>query len=120
MMTPFFELLFGDGVDFDQAVAGGGIEIEVIELLEGANALEGRAAEGAFPVESMEDDAFQQIAKREIVIFGEGFEDFENALFHANAGLNPFDCDCVPRLHCRVPMYHGTSRASTCGRDSSP
>src|ERR1019366_9262517 len=62
----------GHRLDFGQAVAGAGVEIEGVELLQVAN-------------------AFQQVAQGHVVILGERLEDFENALFHAHAGLDALD-----------------------------
>ena len=36
----------------------------------------------------MEKDAFEEIAEGKVVILGEGFEYFQDALFHADAGLD--------------------------------
>lgn len=76
-------------------MAGGGVEVEVVKLLEIADALERGRAEGAFAIEDMEDDAFKEVAEREVVILGEGFEYFKDALFHPDAGLDSFDLQLV-------------------------
>ncbi|MGB9245307.1 MAG: hypothetical protein WCC03_18305 [Candidatus Acidiferrales bacterium] len=72
-------------------MAGGGVEVEVVKLLEIADALERGRAEGAFAIEDMEKDAFEEIAEGKVVILGEGFEYFQDALFHADAGLDSLD-----------------------------
>src|ERR1700728_1681614 len=72
-------------------MAGAGVEIEVVELFQIANALERGWAQRGLAVEGVEDDAFEEVAKGHVVIFSEGFEDFENPLFHTDAGLDPLD-----------------------------
>lgn len=72
-------------------MTGGGVEVEVVELLQVANPLERWAAERAFAVKGVKNDAFEEVAEGEVVVFGEGFEDFQNALLHADAGLDSFD-----------------------------
>jgi hypothetical protein len=39
----------------------------------------------------VEDDSLEQVAERHVVKFGEGLQYFEQALFDADAGLDPFD-----------------------------
>jgi hypothetical protein len=39
----------------------------------------------------MEDDAFEQVAEREIVVVGERLQRLQQALFEAHAGLDAFD-----------------------------
>jgi hypothetical protein len=72
-------------------VAGRGIEIEVIELFEIADASERRRPKRALSFENMEDDAFEEVAEGEIMVLGEGFQYLEDALFHPDAGLGSFD-----------------------------
>ena len=42
-------------------------------------------------VESVEDNALEDIAERHVVIFAEGFQDFEDSFFDAYAGLDALD-----------------------------
>src|ERR1700723_2316883 len=72
-------------------MAGAGVEIEVVELFQIANAFERGWAERGLAVEGVEDDAFEEVAEGHVVIFGEGFEDFEDSFFHADAGLDALD-----------------------------
>src|SRR5271166_336211 len=62
--------------DFFQAMAGAGVEIKIVELLQFANAFERSRAEGSLSVEGMKDDAFEHVAERHVVIFGKGFKNF--------------------------------------------
>ena len=67
------------------------------------------ALKGSLAVEGMEHDAFEQVAQGHVVILGERLEHFENALFHAHAGLDAFDEEV--RFIVMVRMYHGTEIA---------
>src|SRR5260370_12153501 len=89
-------------LDLGQAVAGAGIEIEGIELAQVLNALERGGAEGSFAVEGVQHNAFQQVAQGHVVVLGERLEHFEDAFFHAYAGLDAFDLELG---FC----YHGTN-----------
>jgi hypothetical protein len=87
-------------------VAGRGIEIEVIELFEIADASERRRPKRAFSFENMKDDAFEEVAEGEVMVLGEGLQYLEDALFHPDTGLDSFDLQ--PMLfHCE-PMYQST------------
>ena len=57
---------------------------------------------GGLAVEGMQHDTFQQVAQSQVVIFGEGLEDLEQALLHAHSGLHAFDQQAV------FSLYHGT------------
>jgi hypothetical protein len=50
----------------------------------------------------MKHDTFEQVAEGHIVIFGERLEHFEQAFFHADAGLDALD-------EKRLSLYHGTN-----------
>jgi hypothetical protein len=98
--------------DFDQAVAGRGIEIEVIELLEIANASERRRPKRAFSFENMKDDAFEEVAKGEVMVLGEGFQYLEDALFDPDTGLGSFDLQfMVFHVVTYVPEYMGNCQS---------
>jgi len=71
-------------------MAGAGIEVEIVKALQLLNALEGGWAERRLSVESMEHDTFQKIAEGHIVVLGKSFQDFEQAFFHPDAGLDTF------------------------------
>ena len=49
--------------DLDQAMACRGVEVEVIELLEIADALKRGRSKRAFAIEGVEDDAFEEVAE---------------------------------------------------------
>lgn len=87
-------------------MAGGGIEIKVIELFEIADASERRWPKRAFSFENMKDDAFEKVAEGEVMVLGEGFQYLEDALFHPDAGLRSFDLQLM--LFYVVPMYQST------------
>ena len=53
----------------------------------------------------MQDDSLQQIAEREVLQIGEGFQHFHDPLFHADAGLHAFD---RPGRRGNSLCYHGT------------
>ena len=63
----------------------------MIKPLQLADTLERWTAERRFAVEGVEHDAFEEVAEREVMVLGEGFEHLEDALFHAHAGLNSLD-----------------------------
>ena len=72
-------------------MAGGGVEIEVVELLEISDALERGRSKRAFAIEGVEDDAFEEVAEGEVMVLGEGFQHLQDAFFHSDAGLDSFD-----------------------------
>src|SRR5271157_121565 len=107
----------GPRLDFFQAMAGAGIEIEIVEAFQLLYAFERSCAERSFPVEGMEDDALQQIAEGHVVILGEGFQDFEQALLHAHPGLHSFDQELGIICHgTNVPQYAGTCKTFAVGQ----
>jgi len=98
--------------DFDQLVTGGGVEVEVVELLEIADALERGRSEGAFAIKGVEDDTFEEVAEGEVMVLGEGFQYFQDAFFHSDAGLDSLDvqfrCGDELALHGYLcTMVHG-------------
>src|SRR5580704_463487 len=103
---------FARRVRFDllQAMARAGIEIKIVEAFQFLNALEGGGVERRFPVKGMQHDAFEKVAESHIVIFGEGLQDFQQAFFHANAGLDAFDQELLIVNHggTYIPWYSGT------------
>ena len=76
-------------------MTGGGVEVEVVKLLEVADALKRGRSEGAFAFKGVEDDAFEEVAEGEVMVLGEGFQDFEDAFFHADAGLDSLDLELM-------------------------
>lgn len=93
--------------DFREAMAGAKIQIEAIEFLQFLDFLQAGLAEGTLSVKSMEDDAFEEVAEGQIVVVGEGAQDFEEALFHAHSGLHAFD-DVFVFLRHLCFLYLGT------------
>jgi len=81
----------GSGLDFFQAMAGVGVEIKAVKLLQLADAFEGSWTECSLAVEGVQDDALEDVAERQVVIFAEGFQDFEDSFFDAYAGLDALD-----------------------------
>src|SRR5258707_97925 len=59
-----------------------------------------------FAFNSMQHDSLNQIAEREVFQFGNRFQDFQDPLFHSDAGLYPFDFNHT--VSVLVPIYHGT------------
>src|SRR5208337_1975329 len=90
--------------DFLQAVAGAGIQIELVEFPELANAFERGRAEGSLAVEGVEHDAFEQVSEGHVVVIGECLEDLENSFFDAHAGLHALDFEFGIVSH----VYHCT------------
>jgi hypothetical protein len=39
----------------------------------------------------VKDDALEEVAKGEVVVLGKGFQHFEDAFFHSDAGLDSHD-----------------------------
>jgi len=74
-------------LDFLQAVAGARIQIEIVKTLQLLNSFERSLIEWRLPIESVQNDAFEQVAQRHVVILGEGLKNLEQALFDAHAGL---------------------------------
>ena len=67
----------------------------MVELLEIEDALKRGRAEGVFAVKGMKDDAFEEVSQGEVVILGERFEYFQDAFFHADAGLDSLDLELM-------------------------
>src|SRR6185436_2181781 len=66
-----------------EAVACRGVEVEVVDLLQLGDLLQALRPERRLPVEHVQDDPLEQIAEGEVVVLGQGLEDFDEALFHA-------------------------------------
>lgn len=67
-----------------------GEAVEFFELLDG---FEGVGREGGFAFEGMKDDAFEEVAEGHVFLLRDSFEDFEEAFFDADAGLDALDFD---------------------------
>jgi hypothetical protein len=86
-------------------VARCGSEIQAVELFQFPDLPQTGQVEGALSFERVENDAFKEVTERQIVIAGKGAEDLQNALFHADAGLHPFDYVFVSWYQCtKVPL----------------
>src|SRR5579859_1091813 len=94
-------------------MAGAGIQIEAIELLQFPDALQFGLMEGALSIEGMQNNAFQQVAESQIVIVGKGLQHFQEPLFHADPCLYAFDNVFSSRRHIAilVLIYHGNNIA---------
>src|ERR1700687_605931 len=75
----------------ERAGAGSPLDVEAVDPPELGDAAQGRRGEGRAALEGMEHDAFQQVAKRQVVELGQRLEHLDQALLHAHAGLDPFD-----------------------------
>src|SRR5208282_1417476 len=81
----------GPALHLGQAVAGAGIEIEGVELLQVMNAFERFWLERSLAVEGVQHDAFEQVAQGHVVVLGESLKNFEEAFLHPDASLDAFD-----------------------------
>ncbi len=90
-------------------MARAGIEIESVELFQGLDFMQTGGLKRAFSVEGVEDDAFEEIAESQVVVIGEGAEDFQEAFLHTDAGLHAFDKVFAIFGHRLQPSYLGTS-----------
>src|SRR5690242_17850323 len=61
---------------------------ESVDSLEVRDLLESFGAERQLILEGVEDDSLQQVAQAQIFQLGQGFQNFQEALFHAHAGLD--------------------------------
>src|ERR1700746_554130 len=89
---------------FLQAVTRARIQIEPIELLQIADLPERRLAEWALAVEGMQNNALQQIAQSQVVIFGKALQYLEQAFLDPHPGLHPLNQQPVISF-----VYHGTN-----------
>src|SRR6185369_15492900 len=82
-----------------QPVARLAVEVEPVDLLQAADPLQARLAERHLAVERVQDDAFEQVAEGDVVELGQSLEDFQEALFHPDAGLDALDFDRIVVRH---------------------
>src|SRR6266851_4526451 len=87
---------------FLQAMAGPRIQLQTVEPFQIFDPSKRRLTERGLAVKGVQHNSLQQVAQRQIVVFGERLEHFEQALFKANTGLHALDKDW-----CR--LFHGTS-----------
>ena len=69
----------------------GRLEIEAIDLAELSDALQRRLAERCLSLECVENNSLEKFSERDFELFGQTLHDLEDALFDADAGLNPLD-----------------------------
>jgi hypothetical protein len=43
----------------------------------------------------VQDDALQQVSQGKVVILGQAFQHFQEALFDSDSGLNALDCESI-------------------------
>ena len=70
---------------------------------------------GVLPSKACKHDAFQQVAERHVLQFGQTFQDLEQAFFHAYASLHAFHDNGVFGLFfhgTNVPMYQDNVKMS--------
>ena len=78
-------------------MAGARIEVEVIDLLELSDLLQAGVAERSLPFEHVQHDSLEQVAEAHVVVLGQAFQDLEDALLDAHAGLDALDfVPCQP------------------------
>src|SRR5215813_2044285 len=75
----------------DQLVGVRGVELESVDLPEFRDPPHRLGTERCLALEGVKDDALEQVAEREIVVFGQRLEHLEQTLFHAYAGLYSLD-----------------------------
>jgi len=75
-------------VTLGELVAIAGSQVQVINILELADSFEAFRSKRALALESVQHDAFNQIAERDVMILSHGLHDFEYPLLDANAGLH--------------------------------
>lgn len=72
-------------------MAGTGVEIEVIELLQFPYALQRGYAKWSLAVEGVQHDAFQHVAQRHIMVLGKPLQNFQDSFFDPHPRLHALD-----------------------------
>src|ERR1700691_6338422 len=93
---------------FEQAMAGAGIQLQAVKLLEISNAPERLGPEGDLAVKGVQHDAFEQVTQCDVFVFRKRLQHFQQAFLHADPGLNAFYNKAVTH-GLIVPWYLGTS-----------
>src|SRR5215468_3368227 len=103
--------------DLRELMAGTRIKVESVKPLQFLDAFERYSVERRFAVEGVQHNAFEQVAQRHIVIFGEPLQHFEDALLHPDARLDSFDekPGISVRHGTNVPWYHNGYKTRKCG-----
>src|ERR1700733_2405998 len=79
------------GFDLFQTVAGARIQVELVKLLQVANAFQRCGTEGSLAVKGVQHNPLKHITQRHVVIFRECFQYFQNSLLNAHSGLYSLD-----------------------------
>ena len=98
-------------VTLGKTMAGAGVKIETIEFLQFLDPLQVGGIERALSIEGMQNNAFQKIAERQVVIVGKGSQNFQEPLLHAHARLDALNVVCQ---QC-VPWYLSTRVTQAAG-----
>src|SRR5213593_364986 len=94
-------------------MAGAGVKLQAVKLLQLLDPSERDLIERALAVEGMKHNSLQQITQGQIVIFGQGFKHLQQPLLDADAGLHSlyreakvfshmYQCTMVPTKRARV------------------
>src|SRR5262249_26370152 len=83
---------------FFQVMAGRRREVQAVHVFQLLDPAQRFATEGTFALKGMQDNALNQIAEGNIMVFRHGFEDFEQPLLHAQPGLGALDDDRRSRM----------------------
>src|ERR1700756_814587 len=75
---------------FSQTVTRPRIQVQPVELFQVLDPSQTLAVKRALSVERMQDNALQEIAKRQVVVFGQRLQHFQQPLLHSHAGLHAF------------------------------
>src|SRR4051812_34799581 len=68
-----------------------GIVSHAIDRFQLCDTSERFLAKGMFALECVQNDPFEEITQRDVIIFCQRFEDFHQLLLHARANLHPFN-----------------------------
>src|SRR5215468_8924185 len=98
-----------------EAVAGGGVEVQSVDLLQVGDPPQRLLAERALPLEGVEDDPFQENAQRQVIQLRQRLQHLHQPFFHPYTGLHPLHHPPVRLLIVHgpppeeiVPWYQGT------------
>src|SRR5690348_12425086 len=72
-------------------MTGSGIVGHAIDCFQLCDASKGFLAKGMFALECVQNDPFEEITQRDVIIFSQRFEDFHQILLHARANLHPLN-----------------------------
>jgi hypothetical protein len=89
-------------------VAVRGFEGHAVERFELLDFFQGLRGEGSFAFKRVKDDPLEEIAKGDVFLFGDGFEDLEHTFFESNTSLDALDFDEGVALLFRGHAYQCT------------